>query len=155
MARWSVALMGHQKPDVEGWERRAMPGDIIAYKLAIDEAKWTPRERKEFLIVTIDGPSPEQMDALCEPLYDITKADADGHPLEHLRKRRFSIPVKDLVANGLDEMAMLDNENAYAPELPTALKTECFDKLRDRYVSDGDNLRVIDPVVTTEASERG
>ena len=29
MAKWSVALFGHEKPRVEGWEKRAQPGDLI------------------------------------------------------------------------------------------------------------------------------
>ena len=32
MANWSVALFGHEKPQVQGWEKRAMPGDLICGK---------------------------------------------------------------------------------------------------------------------------
>jgi len=32
MATWTVALFGHNKPRDIGWEKRAVPGDVIAYK---------------------------------------------------------------------------------------------------------------------------
>lgn len=71
MAKWTVALFGHHKPKVDGWGKRAQIGDIIAYKLYEDAWRWTPNERKEFLIVTVDGPTLEQMEAMCEQKYDL------------------------------------------------------------------------------------
>jgi len=107
MAKWSVALYGHDKPryymiereynvrvatfvdppkwdpgkqqwadgliifpisayelrNVTGWEKRAAPGDIIAYKEWKPDIFWSPTERREFLIVTIDGPTEQHTES--------------------------------------------------------------------------------------------
>ena len=68
--KWTVALFGHWKPKDLGWERRAMPGDVIAYKPIEREFTWTETERKEFLIATIVGTSARQMEAMVEPQWD-------------------------------------------------------------------------------------
>jgi len=71
MDKWTVSLFGHYKPYAEGCERRAQPGDMIAFKPFEREDTWTPTERKEFLIVTMEGPTKSQMDALCEVYWDL------------------------------------------------------------------------------------
>ena len=72
MAKWTIALFGHYKPHDIGWERRAFPGDIVAFKPIEQEFTWTDTEKKEFLIITIDGPTENQMLGLCEPQWDLT-----------------------------------------------------------------------------------
>jgi len=57
--------------EVKGNEKRCFPGDIVAWKPFSDEHKWTEKERQEFLIITIDGPTKEQIVALTEPYWDI------------------------------------------------------------------------------------
>ncbi len=67
MAKWTVALFGYNKPKDLGWEKRAMPGDIVGFK-PFGESRHLRRER---LYVIIDGPSRNQMFALCEPYWDL------------------------------------------------------------------------------------
>lgn len=56
--------------EVQGWEKRAEPGDVIAIKPA--GSLWTPLEYKQFLIIEIDGlESLQQEEALKEPKWDI------------------------------------------------------------------------------------
>lgn len=56
--------------EVTGLEKRAIPGDIIAYKPYERRHTWTPTERTEFLIVTIDTQR-EILDGLFESYWDI------------------------------------------------------------------------------------
>jgi len=110
MATWTVALFGHNKPRDIGWEKRAMPGDVIAYKPIDQEDRWTPTERAEFLIVTIDGPSQAQMEALCEPFWDTSSY----HPYEPLS-------YDDFVLSFVDSR-IIDKSSAYAKYLEMMLE---------------------------------
>lgn len=57
---------------VDGWAKRAEPGDIIAFKPWPERFKWTENETKEFLIVELHIPSGQQKrEALCECEYDL------------------------------------------------------------------------------------
>jgi hypothetical protein len=70
--------------NVTGWEKRAEPSDIIAFKgyrmqkgivgyskfHKYGKDVWTEKERKEFLIVTLDGLDNIQIEGICEPLWD-------------------------------------------------------------------------------------
>jgi hypothetical protein len=49
--------------------RRAKPGYVIGYKPYGQD--WTDTEKKEFLIVTIDGLTISQIAAMCEPEFDL------------------------------------------------------------------------------------
>ena len=81
MAKWTVALFGHQKyiPAIEDDPveyaaaiKRAKPGDVVTFKpYKAGETQWTPTEYKQFLIVAIDGVTKAQMEALCEQEYDM------------------------------------------------------------------------------------
>lgn len=81
MAKWSVALFGHQKfipnevdspVEYAAAIKRTEPGDIVAYKPYNGETQWTDLERRRFLIVTIDGPTEGQILALVEKNFDLT-----------------------------------------------------------------------------------
>jgi hypothetical protein len=81
MAKWTVALFGHFKEiplevddpvEYAAAIKRAQPGDVIAFKPWDERNKWTPNERAEFLIVTIDGLTEEQMNGLVEQEWDLT-----------------------------------------------------------------------------------
>ena len=158
MAKWTVALFGHNKPQAPGWEKRAVPGDIIAFKPIEHESRWTPTERKEFLIVTIDGVSRDQMEALCEEYWDLNTwkeydpkdivADIDiPTPQDIVKKRRFNIPVIDLVSTGVNETAMLDKKYLYNPKLSDFTKFSCIDKINSRYINITDGLNMIEPLI--------
>lgn len=56
--------------EVNGLEKRAVPGDIIAYKPFDKAHTWTPTERTEFFIVTIDTER-EVLDGWFESYWDI------------------------------------------------------------------------------------
>jgi len=110
MATWTVALFGHNKPRDIGWEKRAVPGDVIAYKPIDQKDRWTPTERAEFLIVTIDGPSQAQMEALCEPFWD-TNSYRPYEPLSY----------DDFVLSFVDP-DVIDKPSAYAKYLEMMLE---------------------------------
>lgn len=171
MAKWSVALFGHDKPRfylqdkvtgkteerhvidpdivgydtdkykkhvVTGWEKRAVPGDIIAFKPYKAGKLWSDLEEAHFLIVDIDGPTESQMVALCELYYDTINPDINTH----LRKRRFNIPIADLISAGVNEIDMKNKGKRYIPSVAFT-KTDCFDKLRDRKVRNSDKLNLM------------
>lgn len=170
MARWSVALFGHEKPKVDGQERRAKPGDIIAARPIEEAGRWTPTEHKEFLIVEIDEFEPEQIAALTEPHWDTntyfipSDADLDAYYAEHEKrgtvpdpielypsqyhaKRRFHIPLADLEAAGVDVDKMLNKEKEYKVKIKTFSKTEIRDKLNRDYVKPDAGMNPIKPLI--------
>ena len=78
------------------------------------------------------------MTALCETQHGLP--DAEG-VVQHVAKRRFNIPVEDLKALGVNESDMLDTKREYVPTIRDIDRTECFDKLNNRYVLPTDKLR--------------
>lgn len=134
-----------------GCDKRAMPGDIIAFKPY--GKSWTELEKKQFLIITIDGLTRAQMEALCEPYYDlenVTYIEHEDGKTEVvpgiLKKRRFHIPIDDLGKLGVDKSKMLDKEQIYVPAIRDVSKLECYDKKNARYVSETDGLNLIQPI---------
>lgn len=149
MAKWEIAIFGYQKPKDTGWEKRALPGDIIDYKPT--GHPWTKLEKKHFLILTIDGPTAMQMPALCEQLYDTSgELDRDKYPKEYLKKRRFNLLIADLSIMGVDTDKMLDADIEYKPTVGDLAKTDVYDKLNDRYINTDDKLELIKPITITD-----
>ena len=81
MAKWSVNLRGLPNPipdqNIDPVEyavaiKRTQPGDIISFKPWTGGVQWVPNIIRQYLIITVDGPTREQMDALVEPYYDTT-----------------------------------------------------------------------------------
>lgn len=157
--------------DVQGWERRAEPGDIIDVKPFKDHKVWSEVERKQFLIVTLDDFEPEQLAGVMEPYWDITsypvipdeyiqelinKGEVDVvKPSNVHKKRRFNISLQDLEAMGVDKEKMLDKRVLYSPELDIIKKTDCNDKMKERKVVSSDGLRLIEPVLIGKGYGRG
>jgi len=136
-----------------GCEKREIPGDVIAFKPYEHRNKWTPTERKQFLIVTIDGLTRAQMEALCEPYYDLVdvgyKETEDGKTevlLGILKERRFNIPVDDLKVLDVASSKMLDKEQLYVPSIRDISKLDYYDKKNNRYVIEADGLNLIQPI---------
>ena len=162
MALWSAALFGHYKPRVDGWERRAEPGDIISVRPYSEHSFWTPTERKEFLIVTIDDFELSQLSGLTESKWDtesyivvpeneVRRLIAKGeyvelYPSKYINKRRFNITLDDLRDAGVDINKMLDKEVQYSPELDPIFKVKCYDKLKNSYSKKGDKFNLIPPI---------
>lgn len=80
MAKWTVALFGHQKfipnqaddpVEYAAAIKRYAPGDLVAFKPWDGTVQWTPLERSEFLIVDIDNLEEVNIAALCETYYDL------------------------------------------------------------------------------------
>jgi hypothetical protein len=180
MSKWSVALLGYDKPNYilvdkktgkgdQGHvempaeynpqkhqlidmtidnERRAKPGDIIAFKpWGPPEQTWTKLEREHFLIVTIDGLTEEQMRALCEPYFDefVEEMNEDTgerfiKPKKTKMKRRFCIDIDDLESLGIDIVKMKNKNVEYVPNIQDIDKYKCKDKLKNRKVDDTDGL---------------
>lgn len=87
------------------------PGDIVDFKTIGRENEWTEEERKEFLIVTLVGTDFRQME------------EGMVEPLYGSKKRRMSLPL-DAIGQGR--------------VIPV---TKCFDKLKNRNITDDDKLR--------------
>lgn len=104
----------HVLKAVGGNEFRARPGDIIAYK---PQNIWSENERREFLIVTIDGLSEGQMEALCEAYFDPASYDAFNPDTieEYLRKVKAKMLLHPGVTPNNIELrfAMMDHEELY------------------------------------------
>jgi|GEM_PF-6493196 len=124
MAKWSVALFGHEKPKyyvqnavtgktlysfVEhpgempnglrlhscvGWERRAKPGDFIDAKPFDRHHTWTTHERKSFLIIVVEGPEMAHLLGLKESQWDL-----NSYP-------KYNPPSRDAFEAILMEMAL-------------------------------------------------
>ena len=180
MDLWTAALFGHYKPKDLGWEKRAVPGDLIAMKPYGQD--WTETEKKEFLVVTIEGPSNLQLSGLRElywnmesymPYNPIKKTafeilqprdDYDFylemeqqrccHPTDHVKKRRFHISLDDLKKIGVDSARMLDMDKVYAPDLSIIDMTDISDKLRSRKIRHDDGLRELDELTVHQMIER-
>ncbi len=136
MARWSVAIMGHDKNNPDGRDEfRAQFGDIIAFKP--EGHQWSEKERKLFLIVQVDGPTASQMAALAEPYYDAQKAGIQ-------RKRRFALPEATMKNLGVDISKAKDTGVVYQPlESTYVWKEDFFDKMTSRNVAGTDGLNLI------------
>lgn len=168
MALWSAALFGHYKPKDFGWERRAEPGDIIAIRPYSEHSRWTPLERKHFLIVTLDDIERQQLEGTTEPQWDIesypevSEEAVQGlikdkkteylHPQRYIKKRRFHITLDDLRDIGVDIDLMLDKEKLYCPEIDPINKVKFYDKLNNRYTRETDGLNVLAPKVIGKLS---
>ena len=201
--KWSVALFGHYKPryelrkmdgqcvgrfvepptefdtekyfiySVDGWERRAEPGDIIDFKPMKDEDKWTPLERKHFLIVTLEGPEFEQINVVIEPLWDLKsygvplkESEYDGPldyeeylidftlPIYHSKKRRMTIQLSELQDRGFDIEQMLSKETLYCPLLDPIPIVSSYDKRRRRRVQSSDGFNPIRPLLIDDVIRR-
>ena len=162
MTLWSAALFGHYKPKALGWERRAEPGDIIAVRPYSEHGRWTPTERREFLIVTIDDFDLEQLSGLFEPQWDTNSYPAvpDEHisnlkskgiveeisPSLYTKKRRYHITLDDLRDHGVDIDKMLNKELKYSPDLSVIKKIKCHDKLNKRYAKKTDGFNLLAPL---------
>lgn len=195
--------------NVLGWEKRVEPTDIIAYKSyrmqkgIVGYSKfheygkdvWTEKERKEFLLITLDNLEYGQMAGICEPLWDTnsykiydplsfqdwetmmihkinqgsnvqqglyifnlkkdewyqeyidTEKEICAYPSDHLRKRRFCIPMNDLKILGVDEIKMLDKAIEYVPDMRDIQKIESYDKLKNRYTLESDGFNLIKPLI--------
>lgn len=148
--------------DVQGWERRAEPGDIIAVRPFKEHDRWTDTERKQFLIVTMSDFELEQLAGVVEPYWDtdsypvITEEMLEKNlklletieiatPEKYHKKRRFNIPLTDLENMGVDLQKMLDKRVLYSPELDTIKKVGCFDKMKKEKAKDSDGFNLIAP----------
>lgn len=147
---------------VQGWERRAEPGDIVAVRPIAEANRWTDTERKLFLIVELDDFEPEQLAGVTEPHWDttaypvipnevLTKMEQTGEvvdlfPSQYHKKRRFNVPLSDLSAMGVDTAKMLDKNVLYTPKMDTIKRIGCFDKMKQRKAAATDNFRLIEPV---------
>jgi len=156
--------------NVTGWEKRAEPTDIIAFKgyrmqkgivgyskfHTYGKDVWTEKERKEFLIITLDNLDNKQIEGICESVWDLDsykippefpEEPEELYPTEHLKKRRFHIPMNDLKVLGVDEGRMLDKQLEYVPDIRDIQKIESFDKMNSRYVLESDGLNLIRPII--------
>jgi hypothetical protein len=85
MAKWSVALFGHEKfiplevddpVEYAAAIKRAKPGDVISYRPWAPGRIWVPHTYEICLICSVDGVTEEQMRALKEQEWDL-----DSYPV--------------------------------------------------------------------------
>lgn len=162
MAKWSVALFGHEKPRVTGWESRAKPGDIIAVRPISEAGRWTPTEHREFLIIEVEGFEPDQIPALIEPNWDtnsypvipdtaLAELTAKGevielYPQRYHNKRRFNVQLTDLMGMGVDLERMLDKEREYKAPGLRIKKTGIMDRVRNDRIPTDALMRTLAPL---------
>lgn len=146
--------------EITGTNERAQPGDIIGIRPINHLNKWTPTEKKRFLIIFIDNLDSHQLIGITEPVWDLnsypdmtdfdwsktTDAELLLYPQKHLNKRRFSIELNVLENAGIDIQRMLDINELYIPD-KIFDKSECFDKLNKRKIITTDNLNPIKPLI--------
>lgn len=148
--------------DVQGWEYRAQPGDIIAIKPFDKRHTWTDVEKKLFLIVPMSGFELEHHAGLVEPNWDTNSypvlpkeaiqkliqanRSEELHPQRYHNKRRFNIPLTDLEAMGVDTAKMLDKRLLYAPKLDTITTLQCYDKVKKAKVDASAKFRPLAPM---------
>jgi len=107
--KWEFAIFIKDKDG-----NRAKKGDIIACKPAPHE--WGEKEKKQFLIITMDGLNEEEAHALCKMDWE----RPDGTPEnpddlgELLNKRRHKIDL-DKLGITIDEGKLLDESLDYQP----------------------------------------
>ena len=118
------------KPDyylyeVTGRIKRAIPGDVIAWKPFEDAHRWTDTERKEFLIMTIDGP--DNIEAMMEPEWDLGSYQK-YEPMEFKawlelmadKNKTKADPVK------ADSLLIINKDKWYAEYLQGCYETACM-----------------------------
>lgn len=163
MTLWSAALFGHYKPKVDGWERRAKPGDIVAVRPYSEHGFWTPTERREFLIVTIAAFDLVQLGGLIEPEWDTNSYPVipndeierlrrkreiiELHPSRYLKKRRFHITLDDLRDLKVDIDKMLNKDVEFTPDIDPINKKKVYDKLKGKYAQKSDGFNIIKPLL--------
>ena len=69
-----------------------------------------------------------------------------AYPTTHLKKRRFNIPQVDLEILGVDIAKMQNTNIVYQPKPISLSKTQYYDKLNSRYISEMDKLNFIKPL---------
>jgi len=157
--------------DVQGWEKRAEPGDIIAARPLTEHHIWSDVERKQFLIVIIDDLELEQLEGLTEPFWDTTSypvvtderiqelinRDEVGEllPTVYHKKRRFNIPLNDLEAMGVEKEKMLDKKVLYSPKLDAIKKVDCYDKMKQQKATASTGFNMIEPIRIGKGYGRG
>jgi hypothetical protein len=122
MAKWTVALYG--KDIHEGNEALPQLGDIIAYKkYKKNEIQWTENEKKNFIIIVLDGFSKKEMQAL-------TNYEKEGVNVK--RWRKYQLDIYHLQTLGLDIKKVKDGEIVYQPLEDVVIKNEKIKEKKDK-----------------------
>jgi hypothetical protein len=105
--KWSVALfgfeqiiptMGEDPVEHAAAIKRAKVGDVIGFHPYEERHKWTPNEKRLFLIVTIDGPTREQMEAMCEQEWDLDSYE----PLDLMLQPDWEADIQSRISQAAD-----------------------------------------------------
>ncbi|MCW7076384.1 MAG: hypothetical protein OCU18_03720 [Candidatus Syntrophoarchaeum sp.] len=113
--RWEIAIAACDEP--ESWRKKE--GDVIAFRPA--PWKWGKKELDQYLIVTVDSMTRNEMVQLCGPLYEDGETDEDvimDRNLKRKAKRRYRLPL-NIIKNGwlpeLDTQKVRDRSLVYQP----------------------------------------
>ena len=115
MPKWEIAIAVCDEPEAH----RKKEGDIIAFKPAFWD--WGKKELDQYLIVTVDEMTQDEMVQLCSPMYEGGETDEEvimDKCLKRLAKRRHRLPL-NIIKNGwapeLDAQKVRDKKLVYQP----------------------------------------
>jgi hypothetical protein len=115
MPKWEIAIAVCNEPE----SYRKQEGDIIAFKPS--PWNWGNKEVDQYLIVTVDGMTQDEMVNLCKPMYEGGETDeavAIENNIKPTAKRRYRLPL-GLLKNGwlptLDTQKVRDKKLTYQP----------------------------------------
>lgn len=142
MADWSFAVV---KKPFSAAPLCAVKGDFIAKKPLKDVGKWTPRERREFTIVTMRGLTEQEAADLLLP-----QTDADGNVTAKRRYRLDFGRAATEKAVSIDAKQLDDHKTDYHPlekaPVDSSVDTVVWDKT--------DRVAVKKPAVAAELEGR-
>lgn len=111
MPKWEIAIAVCDEPETY----RKKEGDIIAFKPA--PWQWGKKELDQYLIITVDGMTQEDMVKLCFPLYKNGETNEDtiiNNNMKPVGKRKYKLPL-NVIKNGW--MPTLDTQKVRDPAL--------------------------------------
>lgn len=115
MAKWEIAITVCSEPEAY----RKQEGDIIAFKPS--PWNWGTKEVDQYLIVTIDGMTQDEVLALCFPMYaggELNEEVIINNRMYPIGKRRYRLPLlilKDGWFPSLDIQKVRDKSLIYQP----------------------------------------
>lgn len=129
MATWEIALAVADEPEAH----RKKEGDVIAFKPA--PWNWGKRELDQYLIVTVDGMTQDEMVQLCRHMYEGGETNETvimENNMKPIAKRRYKLPL-DLLKNGwipsIDLQKVRDKTLVYQPLKENAVVVDATEKV--------------------------
>jgi hypothetical protein len=152
MAKWEFAIAAKDEEDLSSGHKRKKQGDIIAYKPA--PWKWGKREKRDYLIVTLDNLTEDQARNMCSPMYEDGKIEDDLEKrvdFSPIAKRRFSMPIDKLaeVTSIVINKKDLEYDKEYQPLKEQLIDFKQKEVIYDKHLSSYSKEKLNDKLKTT------